>query len=139
MLKFPFKLTGSIPSLCCAVSLLPLTAGMVSTAFPLSAQAGSIMYGNTFSVPSRGMYPSTPNRRSRPDRYDREHNNGYPDREIEDVILINPIIINSEIEDSTQINPIIIDSDSRPSRGFYSGGGSRFGCTLLAEYRAACQ
>jgi hypothetical protein len=60
------------------------------------------------------------------------------DVEIDDSVLINPVLVDSEIEDSTLINPVFIN----PSRydGHNSNNGNlRPSCTVLSSMRAACQ
>jgi hypothetical protein len=57
--------------------------------------------------------------------------------------LINPVVINSPIVNSTLINPVIVDSHRDPHRTirtstYNSYSGFRPSCTLMAEYRAAC-
>lgn len=65
---------------------------------------------------------------------------------IVDSTLINPVVINSPIIDSTLVNPVIIDSsgyDPSYRYGYPTRRSTpapyRHGCTMLAEYRAACR
>jgi hypothetical protein len=59
--------------------------------------------------------------------------------------LINPVVVDSPIVNSTLINPVIVDSEhdryrTVRTRPYYNtnSGGFRPSCTLMAEYRAAC-
>ena len=80
----------------------------------------------------------------------------YRERRINDSVLVNPVIIDSDIRDSTLVNPTVIDSHPRGNAQItiindrsphhqYPVDQSRpatrrtAACTILAEYRAACQ
>jgi hypothetical protein len=76
--------------------------------------------------------------------YDRRFRDRIIRGDVEDSILLNPVLIDSEIEDSTLINPVIIDSPRYGNRRVIINSGTRrsvhrSGCFLFADIRAACQ
>ena len=144
-----------------ALGLLPLVAGLLLGSAPQVAQAGevqadeaianseTIALKQTYSPPrvyrnggrSGGSRNSVTIISPSSDSYwrsDRRSDGYVIGGEIEDSVLVNPIIIDSSIEDSTLINPVVIDSPGRVyvRRGHSTGRSS---CLVLASHRAACR
>ncbi|MBD2460039.1 hypothetical protein H6G89_03180 [Oscillatoria sp. FACHB-1407] len=134
-------LSGVVVSAIALVNALPVRAdGVVVRGGSVTVQVGE--YNPPRSVYSRDYDRDYRDRYYR-DRYYRDRYDDRYDTEIEDSLLINPVIIDSEIEDSVLIDPVIINSgygydyDDRDVR-IYSTGGTRPTCQVLSNFRAAC-
>ena len=126
---------GIKPVLAAIIAIVGIT-GLAVSAMP--AEAGSIVI--------RGSGPTI--REDDDYDWDDDYDGRFRDRiirgDVEDSILLNPVLIDSEIEDSTLINPVIVDSPRYGNRRVIIHSGTRrsvhrSGCFLFADIRAACQ
>ncbi|MDX2215417.1 MAG: hypothetical protein SFY66_19295 [Oculatellaceae cyanobacterium bins.114] len=122
-------LSGVVISAVGMTSALPVWAdGVVVRGGAVTVQVGD--YGQPRAVYSRDSERDYRDRWSR-DRYDNE---------IEDSILINPVVIDSSIEDSVLIDPVIVNTSGYDYDNVrvYSTGSTRPTCQVLSNFRAAC-
>jgi hypothetical protein len=129
------------------VVLSGIVVGTMSWVSQLPAHADVVVRGGSVTVQvgefdrPRAIYSRDRDWSDRRPRYgDR--------REIEDSVLINPVLINTSIEDSVLIDPVIVNTPGY-NAGYYNNGyhgnsvystsETRPTCQVLSNFRAACR
>lgn len=127
------------------VVLLPLSTGVALLASVSPAAADRIYSNGGVIIRIEESSPGTLYYDSDRGSY---YGNQYPyaieGADIEDSLLVNPVLIDSDVEDSTLVNPVLINSDVEDSeiwitRPRSTTGRYRSNCTVMADLRAACQ